>query len=414
MNQPAVPANLSRRDCLTALGLGALLQGCNCKEIEEKITRERTASDLFIKKAQEQGEQKKAEALIADRDKSIRRLNLELRNCRIFASIEPLLAVGVLMPEGVQQSPEDDTPLPTVVLPLQFLRGPDLSSTPPGRPLRYILDAFQADKVVIFDDRMNQVTGSIALAPSMGPLGGAQDMVLTPDGRLLLVTSANAQPNLAVINTRTRAVSGRLMFPANRFPSLIAAAHDNRHAYAIVYEGASIFQPTAAYLEILDLTGPSRIGEIRLPAGLQSQPKSLGVTPDGGLAVLHARDAAGNHLHILDLRSRTVAISFFRTNAESSILSADGTRLYVGATNELQQDQSRLISIQVVDVASATVIAKVPIRETGSTKLALDPLCGTLLVGGPFNETLQVIQTELLQVTDEIPVRLGVNRLLVG
>jgi YVTN family beta-propeller protein len=263
---------------------------------------------------------------------------------------------------------------------------------PAGGSVAYVA---QEQGVSVIDTATNSVTDTLSFAG----IGWPQDVAVTPDGATAYVSLWG---ELAVVDTSSRAIVDLILLGGEDPPTRIVMAPSGAFAY--------LFGEYAAPVLVLDAGKRAITGSIDIPA-----------TYDGVLAIMFAPDSRsayvvanrydgqeGATLYRVDTASQDVTVlQQLDDYARDGALSPDGRIVYV-ATNS---------SVAVIDVASGTVVASLPVQYSGpiaATEGFVYAANSTGTADGQITSSIAVLDVAARQVVKTIPTTGQPRRMAVA
>ena len=202
----------------------------------------------------------------------------------------------------------------------------------PTAPIKAYVGLFKDNAVAVLDTGTNRVTKTIPLPA--GPHG----MVITPDGRLVYVSSDGAS-TVSVINTSTDAVTASIN--VGKTPHGLALTPD---AKTVLVAGFGTNQ-----LSFIDVATNTVSGAVPVPS-----PHNIAITPDGRRAYVASQVQGSAALVIVDLSSRSVAGHVALDKVPRALnFSPDGKQLYFTEAGDSD--------VQVLDPTTNTVVDHIPV-----------------------------------------------------
>ena len=240
-------------------------------------------------------------------------------------------------------------------------------------PVKAYVGLFKDNAVAVLDTGTNHVIKTIPVPA--GPHG----MVITPDGRLVYVSSDGAS-TVSVIDTTTDAVKANI--EVGTTPHGLALTPD---AKTVLVAGFGTNQ-----LSFIDVATNAVSGSVPVPS-----PHNLAITPDGRRAYVASQVQGSAALVMVDLTSRSVVGRVALDKVPRALsFSPDGKQLYF--------TEAGASAVQVLDPTTNTVVDQIPVGASphhplfvGSGQTAL------VVVQGPGQ--LAVIDTANKAVTS-VPV----------
>jgi len=245
--------------------------------------------------------------------------------------------------------------------------------TAPIPPIKAYVGLFKDNAVAVLDTGTNHVIKTIAVPA--GPHG----MVITPDGRVVYVSSDGAS-TVSVIDTTTDAVKANI--EVGKTPHGLALSPD---AKTVLVAGFGTNQ-----LSFIDVATNTVSGGVPVPS-----PHNIAITPDGQRAYVASQVQGSAALVMVDLTSRSVVGRVALDKVPRALnFSPDGKRLYF--------TEAGANAVQVLDPTTNTVVDQIPVGVSphhplfvGSGQTAL------VVVQGPGQ--LAVVDTATKAVT-AVPV----------
>ena len=199
--------------------------------------------------------------------------------------------------------------------------------TAPISPIKAYVGLFKDNAVAVLDTGTNRVIKTIPVPA--GPHG----MVITPDGRLVYVSSDGAS-TVSVIDTTTDAVTASI--EVGKTPHGLALTPD---AKTVLVAGFGTSQ-----LSFIDVATNTVSGAVPVPI-----PHNIAVTPDGQRAYVASQVQGSAALVIVDLSSRSVVGRVALDKVPRALnFSPDGKQLYfteagAGAVQVLQPTTNTIV-----------------------------------------------------------------------
>ncbi len=227
-----------------------------------------------------------------------------------------------------------------------------------------------------------QIAMSRTKLESMIQLSGVgADWVLSHDKNYLYVTMPD-QGEIAVVNTGTRRIVGRIPTGAEGQPRRIAIEPDGRHVWVGLDGGG--------YVAVIDTATNQLAAKIPVGWGLHT----IAFTPDGRYTLI--TNSEGNSVSIVETAKWTMSreVSVGRTPV-AVVTSPQGGRVYVATLND-----SRLT---VIDLAKPDIHSFIQMKP-GTTVLRIEPEGRLLFALNQLTSTVSVIDTTVDQIIATSPV----------
>jgi YVTN family beta-propeller protein len=244
----------------------------------------------------------------------------------------------------------------------------------PRAPIKAYIGLFKDNAVAVLDTGTNAVIKRIPVPP--GPHG----LVITPDGRLVYVSSDGAS-TVSVIDTTTDAVTASI------------EVGQTPHGLALTPNGKTVLVAGfgTSQLTFIDVATNRVTGRVSVPS-----PHNLAITPDGRRAYVASQVQGSAALAIVDVANRSVVGRVALDKVPRALnFSLDGKALYF--------TEAGSSAVQILDPATNTVTGQIPVGASphhplfvGSTPTLL------VVVQGPGQ--LAVVDTTTRAVT---PVPVG-------
>ena len=262
----------------------------------------------------------------------------------------------------------------------------EVAVTPNGR-FAYVINTL-GDTVSVISAATNTVVATVPVATF------PQGIAITPNGAFAYVTSSAAS-TISVIDTATNTVVATI--PVSSIPFRIAIAPNQPLAY--VTHGA--FDPSVT---VLNTTTNTVVANIPVPVNATIAPA---VTPNGAFAYVTCLSLpTGSKLAVLDTATNTVVAIVplpAETFAPGVAIAPNGTRAYVANNGNARCcAEPGPSSVSVIDIASNTEIANVPVGSPNG--IAVTPDGARVYVTNLSNNTVSVISTDTNSPFDVVPV----------
>jgi YVTN family beta-propeller protein len=243
----------------------------------------------------------------------------------------------------------------------------------PITPIRAYVGLFKDNAVAVLD------TGSHRVIKTIPVPAGPHGVVITPDGRLVYVSSDGAS-TVSVIDTTTDSVKATI--EVGKTPHGLALTPD---AKTVLVAGFGTNQ-----LSFIDVATNTVSGGVPVPS-----PHNIAITPDGHRAYVASQVQGSAALVIVDLSSRSVVGRVALDKVPRALnFSPDSKQLYF--------TEAGASAVQVLDPTSNTIVDHIPVGASphhplfvGSSQTAL------VVVQGPGQ--VAVIDTATKAVT-AVPV----------
>jgi YVTN family beta-propeller protein len=244
----------------------------------------------------------------------------------------------------------------------------------PIAPIKAYVELFKDNSVAVLDTSTNRVIKTIPVPA--GPHG----IVITPDGRLVYVSSDGAS-TVSVIDTTTDAITASV--EVGKTPHGLALTPD---AKTVLVAGFGTNQ-----LSFIDVATNTVSG-----AASVSSPHNIAITPDGRRAYVASQVQGSAALVIVDLSSRSVVGRVALDKVPRALnFSPDGKQLYF--------TEADTNVVQVLDPTTNTIVDQIPVGVSPHHTLVVSSAQTALVVvQGPGQ--LAVVDTTTKAVT---PVKVG-------
>jgi len=202
----------------------------------------------------------------------------------------------------------------------------------PVAPIKAYVGLFRDNAVAVLDTSTNRVIKTIPVPA--GPHG----MVITPDGRLVYVSSDGAS-TVSVIDTTADAVTASI--EVGKTPHGLALTPD---AKTVLVAGFGTNQ-----LSFIDVATNTVSGAVPVPS-----PHNIAITPDGRRAYLASQVQGSAALVVVDLSSRSVVGRVALDKVPRALnFSPDGKQLYF--------TEAGAADVQVLDPTTNAVVGHIPV-----------------------------------------------------
>jgi YVTN family beta-propeller protein len=240
-------------------------------------------------------------------------------------------------------------------------------------PIKAYVGLFKDNAVAVLDTATNHVIKTIPVPA--GPHG----MVITPDGRLVYLSSDGAS-TVSVIDTTTDTVTGSI--EVGKTPHGLALTPD---AKTVLVAGFGTNQ-----LSFIDVATNTVSGGAPVPS-----PHNIAITPDGRSAYVASQVQGSPALVIVDLSSRSVMGRVALDKVPRALnFSPDGKQLYF--------TEAGSSAVQVLDPTTNTIVGQIPVGASPHHPLFLGSgRTAVVVVQGPGQ--LAVVDTASKAVT-AVPV----------
>ncbi len=232
------------------------------------------------------------------------------------------------------------------------------------------------------------------------------NMVLSPDGRFVVVTNTGFREQLSVLDAKTGAL-------ISKYPEKGQGSRNNSFYYGLVFNGSTLYASRGS-LDKVDSYSLSDAGTLTTVASIDDKPPEgrrgrvpnfpagLALSEDGkSLYVVNNQTHQGNDfkgsLDIFDLATSTRIKSIPVGGFPLAVAAANG-KAYV--SNE------RDGNVSVVDPAKGTVLSTITTGDN-PTSMTLDSKKETLFVSNSGSDIISVIDTHSDKVTHSILLRSG-------